>query len=359
MIARAFFLSLQQAFRSIFLILFPLAFFSLFAWATAGATTGSTNDPLRASIWLWFGAHMARATTQLGENTGLISYLPLGAAIFSIFAIRSGVNRAITRIGNARMARTYFLIGYTLLFSLLGLVAKTSNYQLSWLPSLGFLLLILIIGIFEIERKDFFKVPLSLLAIIVGAAGILLTINLIINFQTLRNLFIVIQPGIVGGFLLLFLQVMYLPNLFFHALIYLIGIGFSVGGASVISPMQVDVSAIPAIPLLAGLPAKPILWLVAGNILLIAFALLNLEFVLQASDNRKYRKIVNQKIIRSVVVSIILFGVICISTYGTLFTKNMSNFGNNPVDVMPIIALEILLLTVLRIGVPKLVKRIH
>ena len=77
MISRSFFLSLQQAFRSVFLILFPLAFISLFAWATAGATTGSTNDPLRAAIWLWLSAHLANATTVLGENQGVISYLKM------------------------------------------------------------------------------------------------------------------------------------------------------------------------------------------------------------------------------------------------------------------------------------------
>lgn len=356
MIARAFFLSLQQSFRSIFLILFPLSFLSLFAWATAGATTGSTNDPLRASIWLWFGAHLARASTKLGENVGLISYLPLGAAIFPILAIRSGVVRAIARIGNTKMAKTYFIISYTLLFSILGLVSKSPNFEISWAYSFVFLILILIIGVFTIEQKEFFKIPLALFAVICGIAGILFSINLAVNFQTLRNLFIVIQPGIIGGLLLLILQMLYLPNLFFHALTYLFGLGFSVGGVSIVSPLKVDVSAIPAIPLLAGLPAKPIVWLLAGNILLILFVLLNLELLLKQTD---YRKIQNQKIIRSVVVSILIFAIFCISTYGTLFTKTMNNFGGNPLKVLPVITAEILLITLLRVGVPKLIKRIH
>ena len=356
MISRSFFLSLQQAFRSVFLILFPLAFISLFAWATAGATTGSTNDPLRAAIWLWLSAHLANATTVLGENHGVISYLPLGAAIFPIFAIRSGVNRAISRIGNVRMARTYFLLNYLLLFLFLGFISKTANYKISWAFSLLALIAILIIGVFEIEKASFIKQPLALFAIICGIAGIIFTINLAINFQTLRNLFIVIQPGIVGGFLLLILQIIYLPNVFFHTLIYLTGVGISVGGASVISPFKVDVSAIPAIPLLAGLPAKTIPWLLVGNLLIIIFILTNLELLLRAND---YAKIRRQKIIRFVVVAIAMFVLICGATYGTLFTKNMSNFGNDPLRVLIFIGSEILIISLLRIGIPIVWQRLQ
>jgi hypothetical protein len=243
-----------------------------------------------------------------------------------------------------------------LLFVFLGFISKTANYKISWVFSLLALIAILIIGIFEIEKASFIKQPLALFAIICGIAGIIFTINLAINFQTLRNLFIVIQPGIVGGFLLLILQIIYLPNVFFHTLIYLSGVGISVGGASVISPFKVDVSAIPAIPLLAGLPAKTIPWLLVGNLLIIIFILTNLELLVRAND---YVKIRRQKIIRFIVVAIAMFVLISGATYGTLFTKNMSNFGNDPLRVLTFIGSQILIISLLRIGIPIVWQRLQ
>ena len=58
MIARALGVSFRQALRSVALTLFPLAFIALFAWASAGSTTGNTSDPVRASAWLYLGVHL-------------------------------------------------------------------------------------------------------------------------------------------------------------------------------------------------------------------------------------------------------------------------------------------------------------
>jgi preprotein translocase subunit SecE len=52
MVARRLWTALQQVIRSVLIILFPLAFITLFAWATAGSTYGTTSDPMRAAVWL-------------------------------------------------------------------------------------------------------------------------------------------------------------------------------------------------------------------------------------------------------------------------------------------------------------------
>ena len=81
MVARRLYVTLQQVIRSILIVLFPLAFITLFAWATAGSTYGTTSDPMRAAVWLWLGAHLAPFNIVSNEVTGYLSYLPIGAAL--------------------------------------------------------------------------------------------------------------------------------------------------------------------------------------------------------------------------------------------------------------------------------------
>ena len=81
MVARRFWVSLQQVIRSIFLIVFPLAFITLFAWATAGSTYGTTSDPMRAAAWLWLGAHLTPFNISNESMVGYLSLLPIGAAV--------------------------------------------------------------------------------------------------------------------------------------------------------------------------------------------------------------------------------------------------------------------------------------
>ena len=61
MVASALGVSFRQAFRSVSLTLFPLAFIALFTWASAGSTSGNTSDPVRASAWLFLGAQIGKS----------------------------------------------------------------------------------------------------------------------------------------------------------------------------------------------------------------------------------------------------------------------------------------------------------
>ena len=78
--------------------------------------------------------------------------------------------------------------------------------------------------------------------------------------------------------------------------------------------------------------------------------------LLRAND---YVKIRRQKIIRFIVVAIAMFVLISGATYGTLFTKNMSNFGNEPLRVLIFIGSQILIISLLRIGIPIVWQRLQ
>ena len=100
MFQRVLAVTLAQVVRSISVVLLPIAFLSLIAWATAGSTNGNTSDPVRAAIWLWLGAHHLafNLTISAGAAAGWLTYLPLGALVFPILAIRSGFKRSIERL---------------------------------------------------------------------------------------------------------------------------------------------------------------------------------------------------------------------------------------------------------------------
>ena len=57
MFQRVLWVSLSQVLRSIALVLLPISFLTLIAWATAGSITGNTSDPIRAAMWVLITSH--------------------------------------------------------------------------------------------------------------------------------------------------------------------------------------------------------------------------------------------------------------------------------------------------------------
>jgi len=102
MMTRVLGAALPQVLRSVAWLLLPTSFIALLAWATAGSATGNTGDPLRAALWIWIGAHQIPFSLALPPSglDGYLSYLPLGALVFPVLAIRSGISRTIERLDN-------------------------------------------------------------------------------------------------------------------------------------------------------------------------------------------------------------------------------------------------------------------
>jgi hypothetical protein len=97
MLQRVLAVSFAQVLRTVAILLLPLAFISLIAWATAGSATGNTSDPMRAAIWLWLGAHHIPFFLN-GTATGYLSYLPIGAMLLPFFVLRTGFGRALSKL---------------------------------------------------------------------------------------------------------------------------------------------------------------------------------------------------------------------------------------------------------------------
>jgi hypothetical protein len=355
MVARTVSVTLQQVIRSIFLILFPLAFITLFAWATAGSTYGTTSDPMRAAVWLWLGAHLTPFNIASESMHGYLSLLPIGAALLPWLAIRNGYRRSIERLSDSKSTRTYFILNYLLVYSLLALVAGNSEANIDWERGPITVLLILITATFTLKATNFLKLPAQIFLIMLGIAGLIFTFSLVMHFHTAKNLSIVLQSGIIGGFLLLLLQLAYLPNIFIASLSYILGAGIFLGSGTNISPTVFSLKEIPAIPVLAALPNGKVTWLIIFTVMISIYGWINLV-VLRKSD--VFIKIKRQNILRFFVISVGGFSAIAALSSGSLVTSNMSPVGVNIAKASIIIPVQLLAVLLIQIYLPKLIGKL-
>ena len=266
MLQRVLWVSLTQALRSVALVLLPAAFISLAGWATAGSSNGNTSDPMRAAVWVWLGAHHVPFNLLLppAGQSGYFSYLPIGALIFPGLAIRNSFKRGVSRIeGDTRSVRLLRIFFATFYFSFVMLLAWGSSTPavepgLYWVPIMTLPLLWLTTGSIRNSNsvKSFSPIGLAsrIISVALGISSLVIGISLALNLKTVANLFIVLQPGLLGGILLFTLNVLYLPNAMVATLAYLIGPGFAVGADTILSPLTHRILEIPALPLLGALP---------------------------------------------------------------------------------------------------------
>ena len=352
LVARAITVTLQQVIRSITLILFPLAFITLFAWATAGSTSGSTSDPIRAALWLWLGAHLTPFNISGEAITGYLSLLPLGALLLPVLAIRIGYRRSVERVGDAKSTRTYFLLWYLIIYCGLALIAGNAQASIDWKRGPATVFVILVLAIFSLKETKALQLPFNLFLIMLGVAGLIFTTALVINFETVKNLTVVLQPGIIGGALLLLLQLAYLPNIFIATLSYIFGAGIFLGSNTEISPMNFNLREIPAIPVLAALPTGEMPWLIAPTLMIFIFGWLNLKYLLKSPV---FIKIKRQSILRFLVISIGGFAALGALSSGSLITANMSPVGVNIATASVIITAQLIMVLLIQIILPKLI----
>lgn len=270
MFQRVLAVTLAQVIRSISVLLLPLAFISLIAWATAGSTNGNTSDPIRAATWLWLGAHHLafNLTISQGAVAGWLTYLPLGALIFPVLAIRSGFKRTIERLDNdsqsIALARTIFISLYVLVTALIAFFATTDSVRPVWYLTPVITIPIAALSVLSAERQKVSSLPIffatRIIAALLGVAFLVVGILLLLNLGTVKNLTQVLEPGILGGLLLLILNVLYLPNAAVAGIGYFAGVGFGVGHGTIVSPLSYRVPEIPALPILGALPTEKFAW---------------------------------------------------------------------------------------------------
>ena len=188
-----------------------------------------------------------------------------------------------------------------------------------------------------------------------GAAAIAIAFSLVAHWSVMKDLGVVISPGIVGGALFLFIQVLYLPNAAFAGLAYLTNIGFSLGSATQISATHFTLHGIPAIPLLASLPTGKHPLLKYGPVLIIIFILLALLPTLRENSLFKSRQFFA---LRTSFALLVIITVIAYTSSGELLTTEMRPVGVIWWKVTAFFASSMLVVALFSVYIPALVKRV-
>ncbi len=323
--------TLVQVTRSIAFLLFPISFIALIAWATAGSATGNTGDPLRAALWIWLGAHQIPFDLALppAQIAGHFSYLPLGALLFPFLAMRSGIKRSIDRLGNdtslLKLTELLFTVQYTIASMLLAYFSSTDSVKPVWYVVPLFVVPLSLITFATIGRRlaigQAALYGSRALALLLGVASIILGISIFVHIQTIQDVTTVLQPGIIGGLLLLILNILYIPNAVVATLAYLSGSGFAVGSGTIVAPLSYHLNTIPAFPLLGASPSSKSPLALFG----IAFVILTGAFLASWTINLSSRVL-----IQSLIIATLLTVFISYAASGALLTQALSSVGVSP-----------------------------
>ena len=325
MLQRVLAVSFAQVLRTVAILLLPLAFISLIAWATAGSAAGNTSDPMRAAIWLWLGAHHIPFFLN-GTATGYLSYLPIGAMLLPFFALRSGFGRALSKLHgdfhNIASVRSIFASQYALVVTLLALASRSPSVTSQWYLAPVFAFLIAYLASLTAGSRTRMSQAVSyatrVLAILLGTSFIFLAIAIFLNISTFKNISIVLQPGFFGAILLFALNLFYLPNLPVSVLAYFTGTGFAVGTGTLVSPFTHRLGEIPALPLLSVLPTSSSKWALLAVALVIALGALMAAWALTSST---------QALVQAIILLSISISLIGYLASGSLMTDAMSAVG--------------------------------
>ena len=366
--------SFKQAVRSITLILLPLAFISLVAWATACSSTGNTADPLRAALWFFLVAHHIPLNLSLSNSaiSGTFTYFPIGALLIPFLAIRSGYRKILEERGefSSRGKRSVILLlslSYAILGTVLSLLATGSTVAAPFY--LVFLILFIVAAFSTFLSSNLLtnhglkfpwqralKVSWIVLAALIGIGGLLFSLSLIWHFPTIIQLTQVIEPGIFGGIAFVAVQILYLPNFAIAALSYLAGSGVVIGQGSWLSPFVHRIDEIPAIPLLGGLPLQAHPYLILIALLFVACGV----FIARYGESM-YSDPIEQRRFYLVTLGFIALLTLAIAraSSGELLSSNLPSVGPQW-WLMPIaLTVEIALGIALTILTPLMISKIH
>lgn len=350
--------TLVQVVRSIAYVLLPTSFIALLAWATAGSATGNTGDPLRAALWIWLGAHQVPFDLLLppANLAGHLSYLPMGAIVFPILAIRAGLIRTLDRLDHDTslmpLARGLFALQYSAAVMLLSYFSSTTTIKPLWYMAPIFILPLVLVTAATVGRRlTFGQAALygsRVIALLLGISSIILGVSIFTHLHMVKTLTTVLEPGILGGLLLLLLNILYIPNAVVATLGYFSGAGFAVGTGTIVAPWSFNLNSIPAFPLLGALPTGESLVSLVGIAAVIFTGALLASWTVALST---------RILVQSLLVAAVISTAIAFAGSGALITQSMSTVGVSIWKFPLSIAAELLLGAVLALYVPRLWKR--
>lgn len=238
-----------------------------------GATFGGASGAVRAGAGAWLVAHKASVTI----GGGRISVAPLGLTLFFVWCLYRGGKSATRSSGADRTKELIGLaLGFAAVYGLGGLIVALLTAQGSLRVSplsafLGAFSLALVAGLAGIIVESGaghdiadatpaglrHAVPAALAAVltIVAVASVLYGVLLAIRFSRITGMLELLDAGVIGSVVLFAICLMLVPNMVLYVVAFLAGPGFQLGTGTSIAPTGVNVGSLPALPVLAAVPA--------------------------------------------------------------------------------------------------------
>ena len=257
---------------------------ALVSWAAAPDDASFALIPRAADLWV---IAMSPPITVDGVP---ISLMPWGFTLIWFALVAIGVRWAARFAPDPpwRILLIVFVLGMLVTAGLAALMARIASidiapFAISWrataVAALGFL-----VGGYPVLAPHL-RIPsavgrgvrstlLAVVGIMVLAAA-LLVIAIVRNVGAIAEMWSALAPGAMGGFVLLVLQLGYLPVLLVWSAAYLTGAGVVIGDQATISPFIATASAIdlPPVPVLAALPttASPLMWFLPAAVAVVGW----------------------------------------------------------------------------------------
>ncbi|GAA0261514.1 hypothetical protein GCM10009527_066940 [Actinomadura nitritigenes] len=264
---------------------------TLLGWVAAPKTAlgHGLSGVFRTAVNFWLVSHHA----GFSYGHGRVGLLPLGVLVLpgallyrgGAWMIRGLGLPARPRVAVVRVAAA-LAVPYALLAMLMALaVSAPEVHPSAWQALLGCLLVAVIAGGLGAARavvaaqvaaeargrrvRSGLGALLRLLpdrprSLVIGVAGsvavlaaagaVLVGGSLALHISESDRVYDLLAPGIVGGVLLLLVELAFLPNAVIWGIAYAVGPGFAVGAGTSVSPTGVFLDTVPAFPPLAALP---------------------------------------------------------------------------------------------------------
>jgi hypothetical protein len=245
----------------------------LLTWATASGAGSSPLEATRLAASAWLLAHRVPLALPVGE----LALPPLGLTLLPVLLlVRCGgwVARTarVTTRGRAVQGVLAMAASYAVLLGLVSGVAAGTVVP----SSLGALLAGWLVGMLAgglgvlrgagLLGSLVAALPLRLRAVLEGSAAcvagllaggaLVVGLSLVWHGDRAVHLVRALDPGIAGGVALCLIGLVYVPTAAAWGASYAVGTGFAVGAGTSVGPFATHLGAVPALPLLAGLPGN-------------------------------------------------------------------------------------------------------
>ncbi|HTT50799.1 MAG TPA: DUF6350 family protein [Streptosporangiaceae bacterium] len=260
----------------------------LAGWIAAPHAGVGLPGVLRTAADLWLVGHhvgfVLHPTGHIGGGSlgtgraagGRIGLLPLGLVLLpgallwlaGRWVVKKGEVSRLPEVGYAALA---LAVPYALLAGALALLGESSLATPSLAQAVlsGFLLALVagglggaralapwwhLVHLLPPRSRSVLLGALGALTVLTGTGAILAGVSLGTSLHGFRAADAALAPGLVGGALLLLIQIAYVPNAVVWSICYTLGPGFAFGTGTVVAPTGSALGSLPLLPMLAALP---------------------------------------------------------------------------------------------------------